>query len=87
MIKNTSIYNYVRWCIRLRALLPWCVHLVSTRELTREEYEYPSLLDDLLSGVTEDNVHGEFIINPVPPEVCGWCGGKQVGCFKCGGPC
>lgn len=26
------------------------------------------------------------IINPVPPSVCGWCGGKQVGCFKCGGP-
>ena len=34
--------NYLKWCWKLKSVLPWQVSLVSDRELTKDEYEYPA---------------------------------------------
>jgi hypothetical protein len=36
-----AIRLYLKWCWQTRSVLPWCVSLVSDRELTREEYDFP----------------------------------------------
>lgn len=38
----TALLNWARWCWKMKCLLPWSVNLVSHRELTEEEYNYPS---------------------------------------------
>jgi len=36
------LINYLKWCWRLKTILPWSTRLVDNRELTKEEYEYPA---------------------------------------------
>jgi hypothetical protein len=40
-----SVRLYVKWCIAARAVLPWQVSLVSDRELTQEEYDWPEKIE------------------------------------------
>ena len=47
-----ELLNWLRWCIELREILPKEVGLVSHRELTKEEYEYPLIR---LEGMGNDS--------------------------------
>jgi len=37
------ILNYLKWCWRMKEILPWQVALVSDEPLTQEDYDYPEL--------------------------------------------
>jgi hypothetical protein len=36
----TQFIQWIKWCWRFRKIVPFCVGLVSDRDLTEEEFEY-----------------------------------------------
>lgn len=37
-----QLFMYIYWCWKFKEIMPWSVRLVDNRELTEEEYNFPS---------------------------------------------
>ena len=37
-----QLFQWLKWMFKLKTILPFCVGIVGDRELTKEEYEYPT---------------------------------------------
>lgn len=42
--------NWIKWCFICKEILPFCVGLVSFKELTQEEYDFPAnfIIEDFI---------------------------------------